>query len=352
MSRWSFSAFGGGPGAEDTDAVQTWASLLERIAEGAYAERRDSIGRDGIMTGRQRSSEKRQVAREISYASSAASRGGRAMIRVLENATGRLGLIKLADGYDEDVRQGRDFWEVMVERYGLELEITGGSLSNIPAEGPVVAIANHPYGILDGLMMGHILSKARGDFRILAHRVFRKAEDLDRIILPISFDETKEAVQLNIQTRKDALRYLADGGIIGIFPGGTVSTANKPFGRPMDPNWRGFTARMIAKSEATVVPIYFDGHNSRLFQLMSHLHSTLRMGMLIKEFRSRINSPVKVVIGEPIPRADLEPYAKDTRAMMDFLREATYGLSPDPLNPSEIGFEFEDKHRDGPRERY
>ncbi|RMA42238.1 lysophospholipid acyltransferase family protein [Rhodophyticola porphyridii] len=304
------------------------------------------------MTGRQKSSRSRHVAREISYASSAASRGGRAMIRVLENATGRLGLIRLAEGYDEDVRQGRDFWEVMVHRYGLELEIVGGSLSNIPAQGPVVAIANHPYGILDGLMMGHILSQARGDFRILAHRVFRKAEDLDRVILPISFEESREAVQLNIETRRTALRYLAEGGIIGIFPGGTVSTASKPFGQPMDPNWRGFTARMIAKSDAAVVPIFFEGHNSRLFQLMSHLHSTLRMGMLIKEFRARINTPVRVAIGAPIPRSDLQPFAKDTRAMMDFLREATYGLSPNPLNPNEIGFEFEERHRDGPRERY
>ncbi|GAA5069726.1 lysophospholipid acyltransferase family protein [Roseibacterium beibuensis] len=288
----------------------------------------------------------RQVAREISYASSAASKGGRAMIRVMENATGRMGLIRRAEGYDDEVRQGRDFWQVMTDRYGLSLEVIGGSLSNIPAEGPVVVIANHPYGILDGLMMGHILSQARGDFRILAHRVFRKAEDIDRIILPISFDDTKEALALNIETRREALRYLSDGGAIGVFPGGTVSTAAKPFGRPMDPGWRGFTAKMIAKSDATVVPIFFDGHNSRLFQLMSHLHTTLRMGLLIKEFRSRVNSPVRVVIGDPIPRAELEPFARDTKAMMAFLRERTYGLSPRPLDPRLRGFEFEAQHRD------
>lgn len=298
------------------------------------------------MPRRDRSPDSRAVAREISYASSAASRGGRAMIRVMENATGRIGLIRKAEGYDSEVRQGRDFWEVMVERYGLELRVTGGSLSTIPGEGPVVMIANHPYGILDGLMMGHILAQARGDFRILAHRIFRKAEDIERIILPISFDETKEALALNIETRKTALRYLADGGAIGIFPGGTVSTAARPFGRPMDPGWRSFTARMIAKSDATVVPVFFDGHNSRLFQLMSHLHTTLRMGLLIKEFRARVNSPVEVVIGDPIPRAALEPYARDAKAMMDFLRETTYALSPRPLDARARGFEFEDRHRD------
>ncbi|MBY4892210.1 lysophospholipid acyltransferase family protein [Rhodobacteraceae bacterium N5(2021)] len=294
--------------------------------------------------------EHRAIAREISYASSAATKGGRAMIRAMENTTGRLRLIRTAAGYDEEVRQGRDFWDVMVERYKLQLNVIGGSLDNIPETGPVVLIANHPYGILDGLMMGHILARTRGDFRILAHQVFRRAEDLNKVILPVSFEETKEALAQNIATRKTALSYLADGGAIGVFPGGTVSTAAKPFGRPMDPKWRSFTARMIAKSEATVVPIYFEGHNSRLFQLMSHLHYTLRMGLLIKEFKARTNSEVKVVIGEPIARADLDALAGDAKALMEFLRKTTYALSPRPLDAQAHGFEFEDRHR-GPDEK-
>ncbi|MGI3167889.1 lysophospholipid acyltransferase family protein [Pseudooceanicola sp. C21-150M6] len=296
----------------------------------------------------------RQIARDISYAHSAATKGGRALIRAMENLTGRPGLIKRADGYDREIASGRDFWSVMVERYRLQLKVTGGALDNIPETGPLILISNHPYGILDGLMMGHVLQQRRGDFRILAHRVFRKAEDINRIILPISFDETKEAVQQNLETRKEALRYLADGGAIGVFPGGTVSTALKPFSQPMDPGWRGFTARMILKSDAVVVPMFFAGHTSRLFQLASHLHSTLRMGLLIKEFRSRIGTPVEVVIGEPISREELAARGKDTRALMDFLRKRTYELSPEPLKSFEYGFEFEEKHRTGemPRKVY
>lgn len=294
--------------------------------------------------------ETKAVAREISYANSAASKGGRAMIRVMENTTGRLRLIKQADGYDEEVRQGRDFWDVMVERYKLELKVIGGSLSNIPSDGPLILIANHPYGILDGLMMGHILAQTRSDFRILAHQVFRRAEDLNKVILPVSFAETKEALAQNVATRKESLRYLGAGGAIGVFPGGTVSTAAKPFGRPMDPKWRSFTARMIAKSDATVVPIFFDGHNSRLFQLMSHLHVTLRMGLLIKEFKARTDSQVKIVVGEPIARAELEAHSGDATGLMAHLRQRTYALSPRPLDPKARGFEFEDKHR-GPNEK-
>ena len=290
-------------------------------------------------------SSRRQVARDITYAHSANSKGGRAVIRLLENTTGRLQLIKRADGYERDVAEGKNFWSVMVERYGLSLEVVGGSLANIPSEGPLILIANHPYGILDGMMMGHILAEARGDFRILAHQVFRKAEDLKGVILPISFDETKEAVKRNIETRKVALDYLADGGAIGIFPGGTVSTAAKPFSHPMDPGWRSFTARMVAKSNATVVPLFFDGHTSRLFQIASHLHYTLRMGLLIKEFKKRVDTPVKVVVGEPIDRDQLDPLARDARAMMDFLRKSTYDLSPRPLKSMELGFEFEEKHK-------
>ncbi|WP_343116981.1 lysophospholipid acyltransferase family protein [Ostreiculturibacter nitratireducens] len=287
----------------------------------------------------------RQVAREISYASSARSRGGRAVIRVLENATGRIGLIRRAKGYEDEVALGRDFWEVIAGRYGLTLDVVGGSLANIPTTGPLVLVANHPYGILDGLMMGNILSQVRGDFRIVAHRIFRRAEELDRIILPISFDETKEAVRQNLETRAAALDYLGKGGAIGIFPGGTVSTSARPFGRPLDPVWRNFTAKMIAKSEATVVPVFFEGHNSRLFQLASHLHQTLRLALLIKEFRARVDEPVRVVVGEPIPRAQIDPLRSDSKAMMDFLRQATYELSPKPLANLGHGYEFEAKYR-------
>ncbi len=285
------------------------------------------------------------AARDISYAWSAETRSGRALIRVMENTTGRWHLMKRARGYESELDDGRCFFDVMVARYGLGLDVVSGAIENIPREGPVIAIANHPYGILDGLMLGHILSAARGDFKIMANAVFNRAPDLQRHLLPISFDTSKDALALNIATRKTALDYLGQGGAIGIFPGGTVSTAAKPFSRPLDPGWRSFTARMIAKSNATVVPIYFDGHTSRLFQIASHMHSTLRMGLLIKEFRKRVDTPVRVAIGKPLGRDVLDPLSHDAKGMMDFLRKATYELSPKPACTSELGFEFEERHR-------
>lgn len=285
------------------------------------------------------------AARDISYSFSAETKSGRALIRVMENSTGRLRLIKRAAGYEEEVAAGRSFFDVMVERYGLTLDVVGGTLDHVPRNGPLILIANHPYGILDGLMMGHILARTRGDFRILANSVFRKSEDLNRVVLPISFDTSKEALALNIATRKTALDYLGNDGAIGIFPGGTVSTGVRPFSHPMDPGWRSFTARMIAKSGARVVPLFFDGHTSRLFQIASHMHANLRMGLLIKEFRKRVDMPVRIAIGQPIGRDVLDPLAKDSKAMMDFLRKATYELSMNPEKRFDLGYEFEARHR-------
>jgi putative hemolysin len=288
----------------------------------------------------------RQVARDISYAFSARSRSGRALIRTVENATGRLRLIRRADGYHQAVAEGCDFWEEMVGRYGLSLEIVAGSLDLIPRDGPLVVVANHPYGILDGLMMGYILSRLRsGDFRILANSVFRNSPDLNRVVLPIDFAEGRASVETNLTTRAEALRYLGQGGAIGVFPGGTVSTSARPFSQPLDPVWRGFTAKMIQKSRATVVPVFFDGSNSRLFQIASHLHTTLRMALLIQEFRRRVDEPVRVVIGAPIRHVEMEAYRGDQKALMDFLRARTYALSPRMLDARAYGFEFEAKHK-------
>ncbi len=91
------------------------------------------------------------------------------------------------------------------------------------------------------------------------------------------------------------------------------------------------------------MPVFFEGHNSRLFQLASHIHSTLRTGMFIREFRAKLNKPVRIVVGKPIPAADLAPFQKDPKGCMDFLRKATYELSLTPVDASRIGHEFEAK---------
>ncbi|WP_323041100.1 lysophospholipid acyltransferase family protein [Gemmobacter sp.] len=286
-----------------------------------------------------------QTARAISYAPSARSPAGRMLIRTVENLTGRMALVRRARGFDGGAAHGPEFWREMMRRYGLHLELLGGSFDDVPTTGPLVMIANHPYGILDGLVMGHILSALRGDFRLMAHEVFRNAPDLRQAVLPVDFSDTAAGRRANIAMRGQAVDWLAQGGALGIFPGGTVSTAARPFEQPMDPVWRSFTARLIARTGAAVVPVWFEGANSRLFQLASHLHMNLRLALLLREFRARVDRPVRLVVGTPIPAARLAAFRGDSKAMMDFLRRSTYELAPWGLDAGRYGHEFEAHHK-------
>ena len=280
---------------------------------------------------------KNDVARDISYATSANGFVGQLFIRSIENITGRIGLIKRAKDYDVEVANGRNFWEVIVERYNIKINLIKGCLEDIPKKGPVVIVSNHPFGILDGLLLGYILSKTRNDFKIIANRVFRKAKDLDEVVLPISFEENREGNLQNINTRNEAIRFLKGGGIVGIFPGGTVATSAKLFSRPLDPFWKRFTSKLILKSGATVVPIFFGGSNSRLFQIASHMSYNLRMALLIREFGRKVDRNVDVAIGKKIGSKYLQKYSKDLDGMMEYLRVQSYLLSNDPNQTFENG---------------
>ena len=286
-----------------------------------------------------------RIASDIIYSYSAQIKAGKTVIKMMKNTTGRLRLLKRARGFEREVANGGDFWQLIVERYGLSLDVVAGDFSTIPTYGPLILIAKHPYGILDGLMMEHILWSVRGDFRILANTVCRKSADLQRVGFLLSFDETEDAVLENLATQKNALAYLEDGGAIGIFPDGTVSTAATAFTQPIDPGWRSFTARMIGKCDTTVLPVYFEGHTSRMFQIASHLRNMLRKGLLTKEFKKRIDKPLQVAVGDPITQEDLKEFSTASRVVMDFLRKKIYELSPTPLRSYDYGFEFETRNK-------
>jgi len=271
------------------------------------------------------------AASEISYAWSAETRPARLVIRAIENLSGRRRLIRRAKDYERDMAAGRDFWAVMQERYRVRLDFLDGAPERIPDSGPTVVVANHPFGILDGLAMGRLLSMRRPDFKIVAHSVFRRAPELNAQLLPIDFADTRAARALNLQTRREALRFLDEGGAIAIFPGGSVSTAATPFGTPIDPRWKNFTAKLALHPRAKVVPLYFEGSNSRVFQAVTHVSQTLRVALLINEFRAALARPVRLRLGTPIDRADIEAYRGDAVALMDFLRNSVYDLSGQPF---------------------
>ena len=247
----------------------------------------------------------KKLSPELSYANSAKSRIGKTFITCLENVTGRSTVLSRLPNSPTAIHSTQNFWHSIMEGYGVTIDIMQGELENIPVDQPLIVVANHPYGILDGLVMGSILAKSAANFKIIANDIF-KAYEIKYKILFSSFKNNRDAIALNLQTRKNALTHLHHAGAIGIFPGATVSTSSKLFSQPADPVWKSFTAKMIFKLNASVIPIFFDGNTSRIFQLARHLNPSLRAGLLLREFKLRLEKPVRIAIGRPIPRCRMD----------------------------------------------
>lgn len=264
--------------------------------------------------------------RDISYAASAKTRFGQSVVRVVENLTGRLPALIKIYGYDADVAAGEPFWDCVWRRLKLSLDMKGEALEAIPASGPVVIVANHPYGFVDAAILGWMLSRRRHDFKILANALFKKAPELAPNILPVDFSEGRQAHQNNLQMRRDALDFLKEGGAIGIFPSGAIGSAQSPFGYPYDAEWKSFAAKMIALPGVTVVPLLFPGRNSMFFEVCSWISPNLRYGLNFFEFNRKIKKPVEVVLGRPIPAEELQKRIGGPSSLMQWLRSQTYAL--------------------------
>lgn len=262
----------------------------------------------------------------FSYADQNDSWFKKLVIRVIERATGQPYLKWVYEDNRAHPQQGESFWDAAVRRLELNLVYNKEMLETWPKSGPLVVVANHPFGVLDGVVMCHVISRLRTDFRVLTNAVLLRAEEARPWLFPIDFAETEEAMQTNIKSRAEAKKHLMGGGCLVVFPAGGVSTTPKPWDKTaVDAEWKTFTARMISQAKAPVAPVYFAGQNSRLFQLASHISMTLRLSLLFKEVHDRIGSNVVVRLGEVIPFDKLATIT-DRVAFMSHLRNATYSL--------------------------
>jgi putative hemolysin len=220
------------------------------------------------------------------------------------------------------------FWHDAIAELRLDLRLNRRPADAIPQSGPLLVVANHPFGVVDGIILCWLVAQVRPDYQIMTHRVLHQAPEVRPRILPVDFSGTDAATRNNLRSRRLARDLLDDGGALLVFPGGGVAAAPKTFGRAVDRPWGTLAAKLALATGAAVLPVFFHGQNSRWFQAASNIHQTLRYALLFHEVRNKIGRRIDVTIGDVIAPARLRALG-DRNAVTAFLRQATHDLAAD-----------------------
>jgi putative hemolysin len=216
--------------------------------------------------------------------------------------------------------------ENLLSAMRVELRVSPDDQARIPESGPAVVVANHPYGLLDGAALAVLLTRVRPDVKVLTNSLLGDVPELQRHCIFVDPFQTKRSVETNQRALREALQWLQSGGMLGFFPAGEVSHWQMPAAQVMDSEWNHAAARLIRRTEATALPVYFCGHNSVGFQVLGMVHARLRSAFLLHEFLQQKNRTVEVRVGSPVSAEALGAVG-DHREATKYLRSRTYLLA-------------------------
>ncbi len=220
--------------------------------------------------------------------------------------------------------EGIDFVDAILDNLGINIEIDEKELNSIPKEGPFIAIANHPYGGVEGLILLKILCKQRPDVKLMANFLLKKIPNLSDYFIAVNpFENVKNSS--SISGIKTTLESLKNGDPIGIFPAGEVSAYNSKTQKVMDKQWSPVVGKIISKAGVPVLPIYFHGNNGLLFNLLGLIHPTLRTARLPYELFNKKGYTIKMRIGKPIAFEEIKKLTSNDK-LLPYLRARTYAL--------------------------
>jgi len=219
---------------------------------------------------------------------------------------------------------GLEFVDKILETIGVSIDFDEDDLKNIPKTGGFIAIANHPYGGIEGLALVKLLCTVRPEAKVMVNFILKKIPNLSQFFVAVNpFENVQHSS--SISGLKATFDLLQSGTPIGIFPAGEVSTFSLDKQEITDRLWHPVVGKLIARAKVPVVPIYFHGNNGVLFNILSFIHPTLRTAKLPSEFLNKQGLKIKVRIGKPINIQDIS-YRNNTNKLLDFLRARTYAL--------------------------
>ena len=245
---------------------------------------------------------------------------------VVEWATGLSKLDKLYQERPEDL-SSFEFMGYTLSALNIDYKIESGCHTEIPKEGPVVIVANHPLGAIEGVILADLIGSVRQDVKVLANELLKRLPELDELFIGVDVFNGDNAKRTNTKAIRDANRHLADGGVLIMFPAGEVSSYHQGARNLTDIEWSKSVAKFVKRHQATTVPIYINGKNSAMFYQAGRIHPILRTAMLGRELLNKQKETIAMSIGSAIPFSEIKAFKQEVD-VVNYLRLNTYLLSP------------------------
>jgi len=264
----------------------------------------------------------------LSYASTFDNPLKSGVISLIELFTGKLAILRMIRQFEKNgAPTGQGFWRAALDTMGIDLTTPQHQLDRIPKTGPVVVVANHPHGMVDGMIFADLIGRVRPDYRILTRSLLTSIDEVaGSYMIPVPFPHDPDAQRKGVEMRAKAMAHLKAGGVVALFPSGVVAASDTFFGDAVEAEWNVFTAKMIRRSGAQVVPMKFPGSNSRAYQIANKLSPMLRQGLLLHEIVQACNKPQGPIVGHPLTADELAAHQDDPRGFMAWLRAHTLAL--------------------------
>ncbi len=219
----------------------------------------------------------------------------------------------------------RHFVDKVLAAMSVAADVSDDDLARIPTSGPVVVVANHPFGAIEGLVLASVLRRVRPDVKVMANYLLSRLPELDDVMLYVDPFGKKESVSRNLKSMRGAVDWVKKGGLLAVFPAGAVAHLHLHQRAIVDPPWSASIGRIIRRTQAPVVPIFFGGNNGPMFQLAGLVHPILRTAMLPRELLNKQHSALPMAVGNPIPTGKIKTF-DDDQPLVDYLRLRTYIL--------------------------
>ena len=249
--------------------------------------------------------------------------GGGGVAKVMMNL---LRINKLNKLYEElSDERGITFIEKLIDKLELEYEVRDEELKRIPREGPFITVSNHPFGGIDGMLLVKVISAVRPDIRIMANFLIQRIDPISEFIFPVNPFENRKDRASSLAGIKMAIQHVKEGKVLGLFPAGEVSSYNPDNFGKTDRQWQTSALKMIRNARVPVVPVYFEGSNSRIFHILGLIHPSLRTVRLPSEIFNKRNRNIRIRIGNPIGVKEQDEFT-DLARYGRFLRAKTYSL--------------------------